>query len=219
MGKLADLYKKDYFEDRFDGVDVKRELSYEQELSNIYKYVTQGKVLDVGCGMGNFLEKMDDSWDKFGIEISEYAAEKASAKGIKIIDFDTDEGSFDLIILRGVIQHLDEPLHQLKKLIAKLNHGGYLVFLATPNTNSWFYKCFGTLPMLDPKRNFLLPSDSMLMQILKNLGLTVDSITYPYWSSPYASPFKDHLKFLLRLLGLKRSFAFWGNMMEIYARK
>jgi hypothetical protein len=73
--------------------------------------------------------------------------------------------------------------------------------------------------MLDPERNFLLPSDLMLKQILKNIGLSVEDIRYPYWESPYASPIKDHWNFLMRLLGKRKSFAFWKNMMEVYARK
>ena len=100
-----------------------------------------------------------------------------------------------------------------------LKTNGYMVFLATPNINSIYYRLFRSLPALDPKRNFLLPSDIMVKQILENFKLKVLKVEYPYWSSPYAKPLSDHVKFFLRILGFKQNFAFWGNMMEYYAQK
>lgn len=219
MNEFSRLYGADYFTDRFDGADPRREASYRQEIGRIQRYVRQGRVLDIGCGMGNFLAAFEGDWEKHGIEISDFAAEQARAAGIDIIGYGDRTDYFDLVLLRGVFQHLDTPLYDLKRALAMLRPGGYLVFLATPNTNSMYYKCFGTLPMLDPPRNFVLPSDRMLRQILENFGLTVEETVYPYLGSPYASPVRDHLKFLAKCLGFNTRFAFWRNMMEIYARK
>ena len=44
-------------------------------------------------------------------------------------------------------------------------------------------------------------------------------MVYPYRETPYASIFKDHVKFVLRCLGIKTNFAFHKNMMECYAKK
>lgn len=216
---LKNLYTDDYFKDRFEGQDLKREKSYLQEYSNITKYFTKGKVLDIGCGMGNFLQVFDSNFEKYGIEISEYAAIQATKKGIKIIDYDFTENYFDLIIFRGVFQHLDTPLFSLQKALKMLKKGGFMVFLATPNSNSLYYKFFNTLPMLDPKRNFLIPSDIMLKQILENLNCEIVEIKYPYLISPYANPLTDHLKFVAKCFGLNYKFAFWKSSMEIYAKK
>ena len=100
-----------------------------------------------------------------------------------------------------------------------LKPNGYMIFLATPNTNSIHYRLFKSLPALDPKRNFILPSDIMLKQILENFGLRVIEIRYPYRNTPYSNIFLDHLNFLLKIIGFDRNFAFWGNMMECYAKK
>lgn len=217
---LRELYQADYFDERFAGKDPLREASYNLEFDKLSQFISTGKVLDVGCGMGGFLERFSNSkWDKFGIEISEFAAQRARERGIKIVEFDTQETDFDLIIWRGVFQHLETPLKQLSQCIQRLKPGGFIVFLATPNANSIYYKLWNTLPMLDPKRNFVIPSDVMLEQILENYGLEIRLIDRPYLSSPYAKPIKDHLNFVLRLLGFNRKFAFWGNMMEIIAQK
>jgi SAM-dependent methyltransferase len=217
--KYKDLYQAEYFEDRFVGRDIKREKSYQHEYQKILEYLAKGKVLDVGCGMGNFLEVFGDNWEKYGIEISDYAAKNAEQRGIRIIDYDYEESFFDLIVFRGVFQHLDSPLHDLQRALKLLKKGGYIVFLATPNTNSIYYKLFGNLPMLDPARNFVIPSDIILKQILENFGCEVQEIRYPYIGSPYASYLSDHLKFLGKCIGLNYKFAFWKNSMEVYAEK
>lgn len=220
MEKLADKYGSEYFRERHTGNDIKREQSYQLEFAKITKYVSGGKVLDVGCGMGNFLDLFDGKlWDKYGIEISDYARELAERKNIKFIDYNYDSGTFDLIIFRGVVQHLDEPLHAIKQCLRMLKPGGYMAFLATPNTNAIHYRLFKELPMLDPSCNFMLPSDKMMVQTLRNFNMEVVELNYPYLESPYSNPVQDHAKFLLRLLGIKKKFPFWKNMMEIFARK
>ena len=216
----ADLYSEDYFTDRHSGQDTRREESYAQEIARIRSYALSGKVLDVGCGTGAFLHHFDENaWEKYGIEVSAYASREAEKQGIRMIGYEYRPDFFDLIVMRGVLQHLDKPLWTIQACRNMLKPGGLLVFLATPNTNSPMYRLFGELPMLDSERNFVLFSDTMLRQILTNLGLHVIRFEYPYLQSPYAKPVSDHLKFFLRFFGLKSQFAFWRNMMECYARR
>ena len=72
---------------------------------------------------------------------------------------------------------------------------------------------------LDPPRNYFVFSDRVLGQCLRNIGFRDVEFVYPYLGTPYASPARDHARFLARLVGVKRHFAFWRNMMECYARK
>ena len=94
-----------------------------------------------------------------------------------------------------------------------------MVFLATPNIGGICYRLFQDLPALDPTRNFMLVSDRILSQLLRNLGMDVVALEFPYRGTPYGKPLRDLLSFALRCLGVRRKFAFWGNMMECYARK
>ena len=91
------------------------------------------------------------------------------------VRFDRDSFSesdfFDLVIIRGTIQHLDEPFLFLKHAFTALRPGGYLVFLATPNTNSPFYRLKKTLPFIDAPRNFYIPDDIGLAQDADQLRL------------------------------------------------
>ncbi len=219
---LSRLYGPEYFASyRPDAADHdKRRAMYQQEYARIRRYVQSGAVLDVGCGVGDFLGMFDpQTWTRYGIDISAYALELARQKGILTTLPEKCQAFFDLVVFRGTLQHLDEPISTIRRARDWLRPGGYMVFLATPNIGGICYRLFQELPMLDPKYNFMLVSDRILRQILTNLGLEVLRYEYPYRGTPYARPVRDCFQFALRCLGFKRRFAFWGNSMECYARK
>ena len=106
--------------------------------------------MDIGCSTGEFLEAIDWRDERFGMEISQYARSIATETGVRFDrDIFSESDFFDLVIIRGTIQHLDEPFLFLKHAFTALRPGGYLVFLATPNTNSPFYRLKKTLPFID----------------------------------------------------------------------
>jgi len=216
------LYDETYFHSYVAGTTdplyEKRLKMYRQEIARIEKYKNKGSVLDVGCGTGDFLSLFDTSrWRKYGIEISDYAKGKALAHKI-IFDFDRQQtAQFDLIVYRGTIQHIEEPIASLKETIRWLKPDGVMAFLATPNTGGICYRLFQELPMMDRERNFVLFSDRTLRQVLSNLGMEVVEVVFPYWNTPYRAWPDDILNFLVRLFGVKVTFAFWGNVFECYA--
>lgn len=215
----ANGYPEEYFAQRL-GNDPKRQAAFRREAVLVKYYIKTGRLLDVGCSTGEFLEVLQWPGESYGMELSDYARQIAQRKGIC---FDRDllnsQDWFDLIIFRGTIQHVDTPMLYLKLSFRALRPGGYLIFLMTPNADSICYRLFRTLPMLEPTRNFYVPSATTLPQALINFGFKVVLKQFPYWETPYAQPLRDHLKFLLRLLGIKTKFAFWGNAMELVAQK
>jgi ubiquinone/menaquinone biosynthesis C-methylase UbiE len=214
----GEAYFRSYVAESADPRYEKRQRMYRQEIARIEKYKSEGNVLDVGCGTGDFLNLFETSkWCKYGIETSGIAKVKALAHKI-IFDFDRQQNAqFDLIVYRGTIQHIEEPIACLKETIRWLKPDGVMVFLATPNTGGICYRLFQDLPMMDPERNFVLFSDRMLRQVLSNLGMEVVEIVFPYWHTPYRAWPGDILKFVARLFGAKVTFAFWGNVFECYA--
>ena len=214
-------FNKDYFKVYLN--DKNREAMYQSEIKKIIKYHDHGKILDVGCGIGKFLDLFDNTkWDKYGVEISPHAIKESRKLGIKIRQDDQykyPENFFEVIVFRGSIQLIPEPFSVLIRCIKLLKKGGLLVFLSTPNSNSPYYRRFKTLPMLTPHHNYLIPSDIILTNALKNFGMRIDSVLYPYIKGPYAKPFLDVFFYLLSYLGIKKKFAFFKSMMEIYAIK
>lgn len=221
MKTFAHLYRDDYFSARQRN-DEKRLKSFLQEKEFMLRYMPlAGAVCDVGCSTGEFLDTVEWSGPRFGMEVNPAAIEVAKQSGFK---FDksilTEENFFDAVIFRGTIQHVPDPFLYIGAAHKALKRGGAVVFLATPNANSIVYKLFNTLPALDPALNFYVPSDVTLSDVLHNYDFTVLDIEYPYLGSPYARPLADHLNFFKTLATrTKPRFAFWRNMMNVIARK
>jgi SAM-dependent methyltransferase len=219
--------QRDRYDDSYFAVyreDPNRLAMYRQEKLRIETLQPEGRILDVGCGIGMFLSEFSpERWERFGVDVSELAIKEARSKGIYVNDFDRaydyPDSYFDVIVFRGSLQLIPTPFQVIETCIRLLAPGGYLVFLATPNSNSPYYRRFKTLPFLTPHANFLIPSDIMMKDALQNFGLTIKDIVFPYIDTPYAHPIRDHLLFAFSFFGIKRKFAFWRSSMEIYAQK
>lgn len=218
---LDGLYGDDYFKDR-NFTDSKRMRSFLLEKEFVHKFIKSGTICDIGCGTGEFLESINWQGPRFGMEISETARNKAVKLGISFQKNILSENNFfDVVVLRGVIQHLPSPFEYLKASYDSLKPGGFIVFLMTPNADSLTYRLWGNLPCLDSQRNFWIPSIRNLKSNLSNVGFEVLQVEMPYANSPYRSFIKDHLAFLLKLFRLKKEcdFPFWGNMIQLIAKK
>lgn len=204
--------------------DPKRHQMYLAERGRVETFKSGGRILDVGCGIGAFLNVFDPAhWDRYGVDVADVAIARARELGIKVNDFerayDYPNAFFDVIVFRGSLQLIPTPFAVLETCIRLLAPGGYLVLLSTPNSNSPYYRRFKTLPFLTPTANFLIPSDIMMRDALTNFGLTVEKLHYPYIEGPYARPLRDHLYYALSFLGFHKKFPFWRSAMELYARK
>lgn len=103
----------------------------------------RGRVLDVGCGLGTFLNmaKMD-GWDACGVDVSPYAAKYAGEKfGIevynnaKLVQATFPSERFDIITLWDSLEHFPDPLGQFREINRILKDDGYIM-LDVPNEGS-----------------------------------------------------------------------------------
>lgn len=103
-----------------------------------------GKLLDIGCGEGQFLYyAKKDGYDVYGVEMDKWSVETAKKyyklKNIYKGDFDSYYANkfkikFDVITFFELIEHLESPKDFLKKVSDLLISGGYIA-LSTPNAN------------------------------------------------------------------------------------
>ena len=105
----------------------------------------RGRILDVGCGCGEFMKCVGEvgEWEIVGIEPSAEAAARGRQWGLDIRhgtleSIDLHEEPFDLIIFTHVIEHLVDPLTALQKIVGYLKPGGYL-YAETENIESWAF--------------------------------------------------------------------------------
>jgi SAM-dependent methyltransferase len=218
----ADLYDKEYFQSHYTA-DPLRDAMYRIEYARICERVSRvGRVLDIGCGVGNFLALFErDGWQCYGMEPSAYARKVAHRNNVFVYDSFRHLGkeSMDVIIFRGTLQHINYPMDSLVHAWRILKKGGLLVILATPNTDGLVYSIWKDLPPLEAPRNWVLFGNKELVNILKRLGFAHIESVFPYWGTPYAHPARDLFKFVWSLFFGYRKFAFPGSMMEIYAVK
>ena len=157
--KLPKYYKS---EDYISHTDTKRNLfekvyhfirgiSLKRKLKLINSFSSEDKkLLDVGCGTGDFLQiAQQNSWTVSGIEPNDDARQIANVKTNdsvynieQLLEF--PKQSFDVISLWHVLEHLPNLEERVSILISLLKENGRLI-IAVPNYKSYdayYYKNF-----------------------------------------------------------------------------
>ncbi len=108
----------------------------------ILRYRTSGTLLEVGCGLGHVLMRLQDRFDATGIDVSEFALAKArqNAPRARLLPGTAEDlggltGPFDAIAAFHVVEHLADPAAVLHTWAQATRPGGLLVF-ATPNPDA-----------------------------------------------------------------------------------
>jgi SAM-dependent methyltransferase len=146
----------------------------------------RGRLLDVGCGGGDFLVQMRSlGWDVAGIEPDAVAAEQARTRRNLAVETGTPETSnlaaatFDVITLNHVIEHVPDPIATLRASAPLLRAGGTMV-IVTPNVDSLGGRVFGSAWMhWDPPRHLFLFSRDTLRTCVSRAGLSLEHVRTP----------------------------------------
>lgn len=178
-----------------------RDKAYVIDRDWVSLFVKGGKVLDVGCSGGFFLNKFSpDSWDRFGVENVSDAAKYAMKNfnipvrvgNIAEMEFNQ---KFDLVMLRGVIEHFHDPIGGLKKCVQILKPSGYLFITATPAGDSFAFDVYREKwSLFTPLEHIHFFSVELLSRVLKDFGMRLLSHHYQYAETPYAAPERDYKK-------------------------
>lgn len=134
------MYDRSYFQGYKSGYVLSyRAMNFpfiwRSELSHIRKFVTGGKVLDIGCAYGYFLRVLSDTFEKYGVDLSAYAIEQAQLSHGSKIHFEVCDiekqipfaaQQFDLVTSFNVLEHFSDPTVVIKKHADVLKPGGFL---------------------------------------------------------------------------------------------
>ena len=116
-------------------------------IDDVKRYVTRGRVLDLGCGNGTYLASAGKGFSLYGIDISPALTQEADrlfrAHGGYAVCAPCSEGLslfepdfFDAAILRSYLEHEPDPSGVLDNLFWALRPGGIAV-IKVPNYLSW----------------------------------------------------------------------------------
>jgi SAM-dependent methyltransferase len=105
---------------------------YDVAVSEAMGKYSGGKVLDIGAGLGVFLRRLGSNWEKHAVEGSEITRGELEESGIKVFrDLSevarTDAGTFQVITLFQVLEHIADFDSILKHCYELLAIGGRLV--------------------------------------------------------------------------------------------
>ncbi len=153
--------RRKYIE-KFVGMTPKKYEESEDRHKKVLKIFSRynfERILDVGCGDGNFTKLIAEACkakEVYGIEISENGVEMAKKNGIKCIQLDVDgkdlpfdDNFFDAIFAGELMEHLFDPDHFLDEVYRVLKPEGIFV-LTTPNLASIYNRflfLLGYLPI------------------------------------------------------------------------
>lgn len=147
--------------------------------------INSGRVLDIGCSTGSFLEAMRrcGDWEPYGIEINADAANYARERlGLDVFagtltDARYPSAYFDVVTLWNVLEHLHQPRATLIEIARIIRPRGLLV-ISLPNPDCIEAKIFGRYwAGLDAPRHLYIFSRSTLKQLLILTGFEIQKIT------------------------------------------
>jgi SAM-dependent methyltransferase len=134
------------------------------------------RLLDVGCGEGEFLAVMAGlGWDAAGIDPTASAVEAARRRGVRVMQGDLtdvalDEGAFDAITFRLAFECVPDPVGALRACQRALKAGG-VVWIAVPNLHSDASRTFGDAWIyLDLPRSAVHYTPASLDRLLRRCG-------------------------------------------------
>jgi 2-polyprenyl-3-methyl-5-hydroxy-6-metoxy-1,4-benzoquinol methylase len=150
--------------------------------ARLLQAVPEGRLLDVGCGSGEWLATMCElGWRAEGIDFDENAVRVARQKGLDVRCGTLEQqnfpsGTFDAVTLNHVIEHLPDPKKTILECARILKPDGKLVIF-TPNSSSLGHRVFRqNWRGLEPPRHLYLFSMQSLRSLLEKSGFKNISI-------------------------------------------
>ena len=216
-----------------------RELTFRKHLADFERVAGRGtgrRLLDVGAYIGVFVQiARENGWDAEGLEPSRWAVELAQSQGLPVragtlATAPYPAGHFDALTLWDVIEHMADPLAELRRAARLLKPGGALA-VHTMDLASPFARLMGARWPWLMEMHLYFFSRRTLRVLLESAGFEVLSIRpqgrylrLGYLITriqPYSRPLAALLDWLadrLRLRQLPIPLNF-GDLVTAYARK
>lgn len=192
-------YTEDYFSGaRQDGYADYRgsEPVLRREFARTVQFIrrlrSNGRLLEIGCAYGFFLQEAGRFYDVAGIEIADAAVAFCRARGLSVANGVADEvtlaqfGMLDVIVLLDVIEHLPDPQGTLTLCRRHLNPGGVII-IATGDFASFYARLAGPRwRLMTPPQHLWFFTPESMQRVSHSLGLKLEVCDHPWKVVPLA---------------------------------
>jgi len=203
---MQSAYDQDYFDARYSGRFNQFWWARRFYALIVKRYRKSGKLLEIGCGLGHMLARLEDSFETYGIDVADYALEQAK-KGAPKTQFrrmaaeqigEFGDGAFDIIVALHVFEHVERP-EEIAAICANALRPGGLLVMATPNMASPWVKRKGQewYGFTDPT-HISMHRPETWYRMLGDAGFrTVRAFGDGWWDVPYIPIVPAKLQLLL----------------------
>jgi SAM-dependent methyltransferase len=145
--------------------------------------VPSGKLLEIGCAAGGFLEHARKHFAVQGLDVSEFAVEAAKRRGLDVAVGSLEECEilnppYDAVVAYDTIEHLPRPRQTMGRAFSLLRPGGCLV-LTTGDAGSLLARATGRhWRLLTPPQHLWFFGRNSMTALLTGLGFEGISIQY-----------------------------------------
>ena len=161
----------------------------------------QKKVLDIGCGPGLYLNDFDESFIKYGIDISpgmiEFAQKEVPKGNFHVGDFlDVDvDTTFDLIFSVGTIVYFNKgSMKRVKDKLARLLNPNGLLFISYPHAISKKDLYYPDITYIQYSPNYIEKLFEENFEILSSYRAIDKKKIGDFDDSPFQNPKGAHLR-------------------------
>lgn len=218
------IYEEETYTDQFMDEEFHSE-SARLILEDIEHFCgNKGSILDIGCSTGFLLSKAAErGWTPFGLDVSEAALEKARIRGVEKNQCNSIEGAnysaetFDVVVFKHVLEHLDEPFPILMKISTWIKPHG-LLCIGVPNFASFSSKRDGkNWGSLFPKEHISqFTPKTLKMAVSKSTGFDILEIKGNHSYGGLPKGLKQSINFRIDRL---KDYLLVGRDMILFARK
>lgn len=124
-----------------------RALVAQERLQDLRRFITSGRLLEIGSSTGEMLAAASPAFEAIGVEADAQTSAAARARGLQCVNgtlFDArfPDAHFDAAVLYHVIEHLPSPVAAVRELQRIVKPGGWLVMEA-PNIQTIWFRLLG----------------------------------------------------------------------------